>query len=511
MVRELHRSTPRGVRSGDPCSVGKAFLLDPAVIGDSSVPIEPRSGETLEDQRVRRRVRGGRGGEAPAIRDAILGIARALAAEFSAERMVLRFTSEDIVHDLEQGSYTISDDLPRYPVDTPPTGLSFLDNGIYAPELTKQINRPLSPRTDVYSLGAVLYYWITGLDPIPEFARLADQLPPVRIFEPKLPLGIDPILRCALARLPEDRFSDPVALLEALETVIDADLQREAYPRGTLAVRIGSATHGGINKSTKNPRNQDQYFVGEDEAGEVGLFLVADGVSTADIGSGDRAAEHVVRATQVVWRDLIRNISSVPAAQWDLPDLLRQIFERANAAICREVAEIHPHPIDSKYRVMSSTAVAFFRRGREACLANVGDSRIYVIREEWIDQVTVDGDRRTKILRKGRGLEAILNASGLGELTNAIGQCTRDEEGIVAVPVVPEFTTLSLLPGDRILVCSDGIPDCIGRNAEARIHEIILEADRPARGAWNLLVAANERGGDDNITAILVHCDEKEV
>ena len=491
--------------------------MEISATGDSSVPTEPKTQHSLCERRERIAARRLRGEPAVGLlRTAVPEIAKLFAEEFRAGNCVYRFGLEDIVCDEEKGRFALSADLTRYPIDTPPSGLSLLENGIYAPELTKLIQRDLSPRTDVFSVGAILYSLITGLEPTPELSRMNGDLPPVRIFEPHLPLGLDPILARALSKLPENRYADPEALADAIDAVFALDTERRREVVGPrICTRFGSASHGGINKSTKNPRNQDLFFCAENSTGELGLFLVADGVSTCDLGTGDRAAEYVVAAAETAWCVLHERDIDVPLHDLDLADLLGQVFVGANEAISLEATELalleYPDgSVPADLRVMSSTAVALFRRGREVTIANLGDSRVYLIRDEWIDQITVDRDRRTERLRRGQGLDAIVNASGLGDLTSAVGTSKWQEGGFVPVPAETDITTLNLLPGDRFLICSDGVPDCIGKNAAARIHEIVLNADRPARAVWNLLVAANETGGDDNITAILIDCVEEE-
>ena len=501
-------------------------------LAGATTPIDSCTQHTLAERRDRiakRRLIG-----EPAVgllRTAVPAVASLLADEFRAGSCILRFGLEDILCDEESGSFALVADLPRHPIDALPSGLSLLDNGIYAPELTRQIQRDLSPRTDVYALGAVLYSLITGLEPTPELSRMVvtgagGGLPPLRIFEEHLPLGLDPILARALARLPEERFPDCEAMADAIEAVfaLDAERRREVIgPR--LETRYAAATHGGIHKSTKNPRNQDRHFCDQTDGGELGLFVVADGVTNCDLGTGDRAAEYVAAAAETAWsvleehRDDGADLPRSPLDDLELGPLLDHVFNGANEAIAIEATELAlaqfpDGEVPGDLHVMSSTAVALLKRGREATIANLGDSRVYLIRDEWIDQITVDRDRRTERLRLGQGLDAIVNASGLGELTTAVGCATwrRTEVGACfsPVPIVSDLTTLNLLPGDRLLVCSDGVPDCIGRDAAARIHEIVTTADCPARATWNLVAAANEGGGDDNITAILIECTEEE-
>ena len=447
----------------------------------------------------------------------LAGVSKAVAGEFRANRWALRLSPEDVVHDPELRAYAIAADVERYAADAQPPPVTLLDNGIYAPELTGQIARALSPRTAVYHLGALLYYALSGLDPIPEFFRLEDKLPPVRIFEPDLPLGVDPLIRRALARLPEDRFPDPALFDDLLERVLEIDgLRSAAEVNEPLQIRYGAATHTGINKGEKNPHNQDRFLFDYDATLGLGLFLVADGVSTCTYGTGELAAARVVDAAAAVWEEFIADPDQVIApARREVPTLtarLSEMFNRANQAIVTHIDGTFPSQIAPEAKIMSSTTVAVLLNGRRAVIGNVGDSRVYLIRDDLIDQVTVDMDRRTSLLRQGKGLDAIMNTSGLGQLTTHVGRFApkASGEGIEALDVAGVFSVLNLLAGDRLLICSDGVPDCMGRNAEARIAEIVRGSDRPTEIAWELIVAANQSGGDDNITAILVDCIGKE-
>ncbi len=449
--------------------------------------------------------------------EVLVGVAKALANEFADKKLILRLLPEDIVYDPSLREYAVAADVERYGQSRELPSLTLLDNGIYAPELTGQVSRPLSARTSVYNLAALLYYTITGLEPVDGFSSLGHHLPPVRIFEPDMPLGIDPILRKALARLPEERFSDPAALLEALGAVIKLNgLRLFAHPEVPLTIRYAAATHPGINKGDKNPQNQDQLFSAYDPALGLGLFLVADGVSTCSFGSGDRAAEKVVETAKAVWEELVLGLKpgTAPALFEDklLIARLTEIFSRANQVVVQAAEATYPGQITEGASIMSSTVVAAFLNGRRVVIGNVGDSRVYLIREGLIDQVTVDMDRRTTLLRQGERLEAIMNVSGLGQLSANIGRFSATDagQGIRPARVEAAYTALNLLAGDRVLVCSDGLPDCIGKDAEERIYEITLASQRPSQISWELLTAANQGGGDDNITVIVINCTGKE-
>jgi protein phosphatase len=447
----------------------------------------------------------------------ILGVSQMMAEEFEQQRLVFRMRFEDILFDQSLERYAIAADLKRWDLGATLPSLTLLDNGIYPPELTGQMNRPLSPRSSVYCGAALIYHAVTGLEPVAGFSLISDKLPPVRIFEPRLPLGLDPILRRALARNPDQRYSDPVAFYQALKQAIEFDgLRRVAEVDAPLAITYAAATHPGINKSQKNPRNQDQFFDAWDPASALGVFLVADGVSTCRWGTGDRAALQVIHAARQLWEELqstaLRETAPSLREEKQWIAALSQLFAQANEAIIEEVKKQFSDKVMEEAAIMSSTAVATLLNGRQIIIGNVGDSRIYLVREGLIEQITVDLDRRTLLLRQGQGLDVLMNTSGLGRLTGRLGTCRLQKEkgGIEAAPSHAEFSVHTLLAGDRLLICSDGVPDCIGLKAEEKIQDIILASTKPAQAAWDLIVAANDNGGDDNITAIVLSCSGKE-
>jgi serine/threonine protein phosphatase PrpC len=442
-------------------------------------------------------------------------VVQALASEHAEQHMLLRFTPEDLLYERGSRTYRVAPEVKRYPLSTPPAKLSLLDNGIYAPEVTRQITRPLSPRTDVYSLAAVLYHLVSGQQPSSDLSRLADKLPPLRIFEPALPPGLDPVLRRALSRTPEGRQADVAELQQELERVLAQHARREATSvDAPLEIRLGVSSNTGIRKSEKNPVNQDMFFSAYEPSLSLGLLIVADGVSNCELGSGEKAAECVVEAGSALWQELLQDPESRQPPSWRDDGWFRarlgRMLQRANEEVCRKVSAAYPGPISPEARIMSSTAVAVLLNGRRAIVANLGDSRVYLVRPELIDQLTVDMNRRTTLLRRDQGLEAVVNTSGLGELVGHVGLGAVTDGVLRPQSVVPEVQVLNLLPGDRLVVCSDGVPDCIGREAESTIQRIVCGSPRPSQAAWDLVVAANQMGGEDNITAIVADCIGKE-
>ncbi|MCU0661328.1 MAG: serine/threonine-protein phosphatase [Myxococcota bacterium] len=445
------------------------------------------------------------------------GVTAALAREFQAGSLLFRLLPEDVVYDPDLAAFAVAADIARYSLDKPAPKVTLLDNGIFAPEATGHSTRPVSARTMVHNLAALIYYTVAGLAPTPGFLRLAARdLPPIRTFVPDLPLGLDPMLRQAVHLNPEKRHPDPLAFSDCLAQLLahDEERQRRA-PDDLLMLKFASSTHPGIQKSLKNPVNQDHHLCLYDAEKRLGLFVVADGVSTCHFGSGERAALLTVQAAELEWKEMLEDPAlDCPPSQRDSKALqghLKRLLARANKSVVTEMTNDYPNTLQAGSKIMSSTAAVLLLSGSQAWLANLGDSRIYLFNRTLYDQLTVDLDKRTSLLRHGKGLDEILNSSGLGELMSNVGRITKNAAGkIVPEAMRPEISTLNLLPGDRLLICSDGIPDCIGSDAEPLMQEIICKAKRPTEAAWELLVAANQRGGMDNLTAIVIDCQKKE-
>ena len=97
---------------------------------------------------------------------------------------------------------------------------------------------------------------------------------------------------------------------------------------------------------------------------------------------------------------------------------------------------------------------------------------------------------------------------------NCVGEFKKDSEGrLVPVPVQPQLTELHLLPGDTIVLCSDGIPDYGGvdeEDAERKIQSLVEGAFSAPKAAFDLISLANQGGGGDNLSCIVLRFHEGE-
>jgi len=126
------------------------------------------------------------------------------------------------------------------------------------------------------------------------------------------------------------------------------------------------------------------------------------------------------------------------------------------------------------------------------CVANVGDSRLYVINDE-IKQITVDHSLVEEMVRMGGiGREQARVHQDKNIITRAIG--AEDE-------IKVDFFSVKLNKGDFVLMCSDGLTNMI---EDEEIRMILLAQKDIASKAEALVAAANQNGGKDNITVILI-------
>lgn len=245
-------------------------------------------------------------------------------------------------------------------------------------------------------------------------------------------------------------------------------------------MRVYSATDVG----QKRKMNQDYVFVSDGPVGNLpNLFVVADGMGGHN--AGDYASSHAVQ----ILVDEIRG-----DADFNPIKVIRHAIETANTEIIEQAQK------DERLRGMGTTMVVSTIVGHYAYVANVGDSRLYVIQER-IHQVTKDHSLVQEMVRMGElKAEDARNHPDKNIITRALGA-----ERTVDI----DFFDLKLEPGSTILMCSDGLSNMV---EDSRMEEIILKPDADITQKGEELVRlANQNGGKDNIAIVLIEPFTNEV
>lgn len=314
-------------------------------------------------------------------------------------------------------------------------------------------------------------------------------------------LGVDWMaVACQALAVDEARRPvDGLALWALLERASANERVRTNAPRNRdPRLQIAHDTHIGIMKSRLGQVNQDAVFWYAE--GANGVIVVADGISISTAGSGDLASSILVRVVVALWEqhhERLRNASTE-----DLRGFVDSALAMANQAICNASVRMAGGDL-GQHIPMGTTALLGLVQGATVQLGALGDSRAYLVTSNGAALLTGDQNLRGEWLcswQRGRPVEL----SGDG---NALtGYCGHFNERLVAEPVPPVQRTITMLPGETLLLCSDGFTD-YAADTNAEIHELVEEAaamEDLGEACRFLTAQANARGGGDNITVLMV-------
>ena len=230
----------------------------------------------------------------------------------------------------------------------------------------------------------------------------------------------------------------------------------------------------------KRQLNQDYVFSSGKPVGNMpNLFIVADGMGGHK--AGDFASKYTV---ETIEREIKLSFEKNPRI------IITKAIQKANKAVRQKASE------DPNMAGMGTTVVVATVIGKYLQVANVGDSRLYVVNDAEIRQITRDHSLVEEMIRLGgiERSEARLHPDK-NIITRAVG--ARDE-------VEADFFTVELRPSDNILMCSDGLTNML---EDREILEVIRNNYDPrnlAQTVQALIDAANNNGGKDNIAVVIV-------
>jgi protein phosphatase len=244
-------------------------------------------------------------------------------------------------------------------------------------------------------------------------------------------------------------------------------MTREATVRPTAAVELASKTDIGQVRSA-NEDSCDHF----DRADGSRLLVVADGMG-GHRGGATASLTAVATISEVFEQD----------TSSDREDMLHRAIEAANERIYALAQG------DPELEGMGTTVVAFLLDPRQrGCVAHVGDSRAYRYRRGRLEPLTIDHSVVAEMHRRG-----LISA-------DEAAVHPRRNEILRSVGVLPqvdvETAAVEVFPGDRFVLCSDGLSGVVSDDEIAAI----MQSQSPEEAVEALVQLANERGGPDNIT-----------
>jgi serine/threonine protein phosphatase PrpC len=234
--------------------------------------------------------------------------------------------------------------------------------------------------------------------------------------------------------------------------------------------------------------NEDNYLVDK----KLSFFVVVDGM-------GGHAAGEVASAlaVRIIHEELKKDAGAIEDASAQNRGT-KQILVLLEHAVQKACARIHEEAkADVDKRGMGTTLSALLIAGSHGFIAHVGDSRIYLLRDGRIQQVTEDHTVYNELVKRGKlTKDQIEKVAQKNAITRAVGVYERVEVDTLFIEV---------LPGDQFLLASDGLHGYIAHTAEL---EPYFDEENGQTAADGLIELANKKGGKDNITAVLVRLGE---
>lgn len=234
---------------------------------------------------------------------------------------------------------------------------------------------------------------------------------------------------------------------------------------------------GLTDRGRRRPQNQDNWKTLVPQ----GLFIVSDGMGGQ--AAGELASEIVVETLPALLAAGMPTDATIGTDERHLRRLLSELSDRV-------LQQTRDQP---GLAGMGATVVVACLRGDRLLVGHMGDSRLYLWRGQQLQQLTQDHSIVQLLLDSGEiGPEDAKTHPARGRLTRFVG---------MPGAAIPETRQVALQPGDQLLLCTDGLTGMLGDDA---IAAILAPGLPPEQSCGRLIAAANDAGGLDNITAVVV-------
>ena len=432
---------------------GRVYLITPSQAG---LPLSQRIGRTSEREAA---------GWGVQLCQAVEVLHRHgfLCVELSPEHILLDKTGR--LHLTQFDMLRLRDAVEESPV---------LTDGYAAPEAYKA--QMLNEAADVFALGACLYAVLVGRR-LPVEGWAVQPEPPVFYPEKVLTPEFERVLSRALALEPAERYAD----LHALKHDLLA-LSQTVHIRSAWRTDVGQVREHNEDAVLVKEVGQDS-IAGNDFRG---LYIVSDGMGGAEAGevASQIAIQTITRHIEAAWADA-ETEDGMDVVAWE--GRLRAAVEAANTRIV-QYGKDHPESAG-----LGATIVAILIQAGQLALAWVGDSRVYLLENGVLRQLSHDHSLVARLVEIGQLTE---EEALTHEHRNVLIRSLGSKENV-------KVDTLSqpLKRGVRLLLCSDGLTSHV---LDPAIADIVSRHRTPHEAALELTVAANTAGGSDNTSVVVV-------
>ena len=362
--------------------------------------------------------------------------------------------------------------------------------GFTAPELFAQ-DAVYDARSDVYSIGAMLQFLLTGESA--NTGEVAGLYPVATVFP-----NFERLLARALAEDPADRYQSVAALRQAL-----TDLNLPVVLQSGHFTDVGLLRE--LNEDSVLALTLTQYY--ESVQTQIGIYIVSDGMGGE--AAGEVASRVTVRAVAEWVTDKLISASlkstheekiAAPTHTGGLRLAIANGHEMATTEMLKQAVIAANREVMSyaaanpKERGLGATVTVAMVVGDVLTIAHVGDSRCYLLAGDRLEQLTEDHSLVQKMVNTGNLSRSEARSHPYRNVIyRSIGADEQIDIDIVRRP---------LHYGETLMLCSDGLNGMLG---DDQIRDILLVNPDPNTAAKELVVAANAAGGADNTSVIVVN------
>jgi protein phosphatase len=234
--------------------------------------------------------------------------------------------------------------------------------------------------------------------------------------------------------------------------------------------------------------NQDSFQIVEDK----NIYIVADGMGGH--AAGDQASRIAVKTILEILSAYEFSSESLEPDDTEngmsIEELIRYALQEANEQIL--LASLSNQHLQG----MGTTAIVGVEHRGSIYVGHIGDSRTYLVRNQQLSQITEDHSVVQQLVKAGAISE---EEAQVHPYKNVITRCLGMQAN-----VEPDTLELVLQPGDRILMCSDGLSNMVSNQT---MQQVVNDHPDPQQASEKLVMLANENGGTDNITVVLLYND----
>ncbi|MGV3522648.1 MAG: Stp1/IreP family PP2C-type Ser/Thr phosphatase [Candidatus Sericytochromatia bacterium] len=235
--------------------------------------------------------------------------------------------------------------------------------------------------------------------------------------------------------------------------------------------------------------NQDSYQLLEDR----NIYIVADGMGGH--AAGDQASRIAVKTITEILSAYDFSTEALSPEEdaesgMSIEELIRYALQEANEQIL--LASLSNQHLQG----MGTTAIVSVAHRGSLYVGHIGDSRTYLIRGQHLSQITEDHSVVQQLVKAGAISE---EEAQVHPYKNVITRCLGMQAN-----VEPDTLELVLQAGDRVLMCSDGLSNMVSNQM---MEQLVNEHAEPQQACDKLVALANQNGGTDNITVVLLYHD----